>query len=72
MTLRRWGFVLVAVLPVTACAVRRGEPRRTPPVAAEALTDAATIRARCEDPEGVLAGRALCVLKDLPRGPATP
>jgi hypothetical protein len=41
-------------------------------VPAEALVDESTIRARCVDPEGVLARRALCVLKDAPPGAPVP
>jgi hypothetical protein len=72
MILRRWSLVLILLPPGVACASRRAEPVRLRPVSAEALTDAATIRERCEDPEGVLAGRTLCVLKDIPHGPTTP
>ena len=67
MNLRRRSLALIALLAAGACTTG---PRaaRFRPIPAEALTDASTIRRRCEDPEGVLAGRTLCVLKDLPRG----
>lgn len=66
MNLRRRSWILVPLAALAGCASR---PQRTrpEPVPAEALTDQRTIRLRCEDPDGVIAGRALCVLKDLPR-----
>jgi hypothetical protein len=76
MNLRRRSSSLTAFVPLaalaafTACASTA--PRaRSAIFPAEALTDASTIRLRCEDPVEVIAGRALCVLKDLPRQPAT-
>lgn len=67
MNLPRWGLPLAALLLFGACTT--SAPRRNlVHVPAEALTDSTSIRLRCEDPEAVLAGRALCVLKDLPRG----
>lgn len=69
MTLRRRSFVLIALCSIPACAARAPRTGHTL-VPAEALTDSNTIRLRCEDPAGVLAGRVLCVLKDLPRGGA--
>lgn len=66
MTLRRRSLLLACSLISAACA--SGAPRsRAAQMPAEALTDSSTIRLRCEDPEGVLAGRALCVLRDMPR-----
>ncbi|MDB4887453.1 MAG: hypothetical protein JWN79_2891 [Gemmatimonadetes bacterium] len=69
MNLRRRSSPLIPIAAfalVSAC-VTRTSPVRPEPVPAEALTDARTIRLRCEDPEGVIAGRVFCVLKDLPR-----
>ena len=66
MILRRWGFVLITLVASTACASSGANPPRPQPVQAEALVNESTIRARCVDPEGVIAGRTFCVLKDLP------
>ena len=68
MILRRRSLALTfpALLGLPACAGNPA-PRAARLVPAEALTNEGTIRARCQDPEGVLAGRALCVLKDAPR-----
>lgn len=68
MILRRRSALLVPLAALTACASRPSHARPEP-VPAEALTDEHTIRLRCEDPEGVIAGRVLCVLKDIPRVP---
>jgi hypothetical protein len=67
MILRRWSFVLIAasLLGSAACATRPATAARPPVLPAEALSSESTIRARCEDPEGVLAGRVFCVLRDL-------
>jgi len=68
MELRRRSLALIPLLSIMACSTGP-RPAKLRPVQAEALTDASTIRRRCQDPEGVLAGRTLCVLKDLPRAP---
>lgn len=69
MTLRRWGLVIaramVPVIVLAACA-RSPAPPPIRQVPAEALVSEASIRARCVDPEGVLAGRVFCVLRDAP------
>ena len=69
MNLRRRGLVLVLFAATAGCATRPAAIPRRPAVPAEALTDSSTVRARCVDPEGVLAGRVFCVLRDLPHAP---
>jgi hypothetical protein len=71
MILRRRSLALLSLAALPACATRT-RPARPEPMPAEALTNERTIRLRCEDPEGVIAGRVLCVLKDLPRARPSP
>ena len=76
MNLRRRSLTLIqmALLAALAACVstsRASENALT--IGPEALTSDSTIRTHCVDAEEVIAGRRLCVLKDLPRArPAQP